>query len=269
MTDEITYCARGCVRWGRHLPHCTQSDYHTPGCVDQDCDGCNPDRCGGCEPRFAQAGLLCDRCLARLEQLLADVNEPESVAAVCTWLADNLGQHIRTGAGERTRSATPGEQFVTVMAALSDLQISWYEMAAEFLADRGMKALTDTEPAIVSGRLRPWLTSLAAWEPILDSIDHLIELRSAAHAVCPWRGKVTAGEDEAAMLYLAPAEETGQICQRFGITEAWLWQAKKRGKVAPVDPHARPMLWRPWDIFAVLHPDAARRYEAALARLAS
>ena len=38
MTETIA-CARGCLRHGRHASDCDQQDDHTPGCVDDQCDG--------------------------------------------------------------------------------------------------------------------------------------------------------------------------------------------------------------------------------------
>ena len=41
----------------------------------------------------------------------------------------------------------------------------------------------------------------------------------------------------------------------------------RRKRFEPVDPKARRLEYRPWDVYAVLHPEAARRYEEALAAL--
>lgn len=267
--SDIEFCARGCTSWGHHMPDCQHQDWHLPSCTDDTCDQCDPDWCAGCQPRQADEGHLCARCIDRLAELLDPPDNPESVAGVCAWLADNLGQHIRAaGAGSRSRSATPGEAFVTVMSALADLQISWAEYAQEFLADRGMSPLNDTDPAAISARLRPWRATLAAWDATVDTLDHLIELRAAAHGVCPWRGKSDPGDDIAAALYLAPAEETAVVCQMLGVTDVWLRQAKRRGKLTPDESGVKPLKWRPWDVFAVLHPQAATRYEARLAQTA-
>ena len=258
---DIQPCTRGCTRWGQHQPHCPDRDADLP---DD-----HPDRCDGCLPWEAHTGLLCQRCHGRLTRLLADTDDPESVAAVCAWLADNLGQHVRSKAGGNlSRSANPGEGFVTIMSALSALQISWVEMAAEFLDSRDMTPLDDTSPSYVSGRLRPWVDTLASWEPIADQLDHLIDLRGQAHGVCPWRGKHPDAADEvAAVLYLAPAEPGDAIAERFTVSPSWVRVNRSRGRIKPVDPAARPLEYRPWDVYALLHPDAAKRYEAALAAL--
>ena len=190
MSDEITYCASGCTRWNAHLPSCANTDLHAPDCQRDDCRGCHAELCHGCEPRLAAVGVLCDRCHTRLVILLGDEGDRESIAGICAWLAENLGQHIRSkGGGATARSANPGEGFVDVMVALSDLQISLVEMAREFLECRGMRPLADTDPARVVDRLRPWISTLAAWEPIAEQIGHFVELRGKAHAVAPWRGK--------------------------------------------------------------------------------
>lgn len=258
---DIQPCARGCTRCGQHQPYCPDRD----GDLPDD----HPDRCDGCLPTEAEVGLLCRQCHRHLTRLLADLNDPESVAAVCAWLADNLGQHVRSKAGGNTsRSATPGEGFVTVMAALSDLQISWAEMAGEFIAARGMRPLADTDPSHIAARLRPWVDTLASWEPIADQLDHLIELRGQAHGVCPWRGKhPDAVEEVAAVLYLAPAETGDEIAARFSVSPSWVRVNHSRGRIQPIDPKARKLEYRPWDVYALLHPDAAKRYEAALATL--
>lgn len=258
---EIQACIRGCTRWGKHQPYCPDRDGELP---DD-----HPDRCDGCLPRDVHTGLLCHRCYQHLQVLLADADEPESVEAVCRWLADNLGQHVRSKAGGNlSRSATPGEGFVTVMSALSDLQISWVEMGREFVDAHRMTPLVDTDPAAVSKRLRPWGIFLAKWEPIGDQLDHLIALRGQAHGVCPWRGKhPDASEEAAAVLYLAPAEPGDAIAERFSVSTSWVRVARSRGKIQPVDPKARKLEYRPWDVYSVLHPEAARRYEEALAAL--
>lgn len=70
-THDTTPCASGCITY-RHLADCTD------------------DHCSGCEPRWATDGLLCGRCHNRLATLLSGPNDPESIAGVCAWLADNL-----------------------------------------------------------------------------------------------------------------------------------------------------------------------------------
>ncbi|WP_040281345.1 hypothetical protein [Tessaracoccus massiliensis] len=270
MTEEITYCAAGCTRWNAHLSTCTHTDLHDDTCDDPHCTGCHEDLCYGCEPRLAEVGLLCGRCHKRLTTLLDDADNRESIAGVCAWLDDNLGQHVRSKAGgNHGRSANPGESFVTVMAALSDLQISLVEMATDFLEDRGMRPLADTSPGHVTGRLRPWISTLAAWEPIAEHIAHFAELRGQAHGVCPWRGKDPAASDEAAvLLWGQPPETTEQICARFKIAPQWLKDARRRRGLTPIDETERPYRWMPWDVFAAMHPEAARSYEARMARAA-
>ena len=266
MTTETIACARGCLRWGHHATDCEQSDPHTPGCVSDQCDGCNTEQCPGCMPREAETGLLCRGCTKRLETLLAGPEERESVAGACEWLADNLGQHLRSAPmGGTGRSANPGEGFVTVMAALRDLQVGFAEFAADFLASRSMRPLEDTSPAHIAARLRPWLGTIAAWEPIADTLDLLIAWRGQAHGVCPWRGVDPGVTVEASvMLYFAPPEPTDAICARFGVTDVWLRQRKSRGDIEPVQEGVKPLWWRPWLVFELLHPDAARRYEESL-----
>lgn len=270
MSDEITYCASGCYRHDAHLATCTRTDLHNPDCQRDDCRGCHDELCHGCEPRLAAVGLLCDRCHTRLAILLADEGDHESIAGVCAWLASNLGQHLRSpAAGTTSRSANPGEGFVTVMATLSDLQISLVEMAREFFESHGMRPLTDTDPAHVAGRLRPWLSTLAAWEPIADHIEHFTTLRGQAHGVAPWRGKNPAASDEAAvMLWGQPPETTDEICERFRLSRQWLKDARRRRGLRPIDGEVKPYRWMPWDVFAVMHPEEARSYEARMARAA-
>ena len=266
MIDAPIACARGCLRHGRHASDCDQQDDHAPGCVNDQCDGCNTEQCPGCMPREAETGLLCRGCIERLETLLAGPDDRESVAGACEWLADNLGQHLRSAPmGGAGRSANPGEGFVTVMAALRDLQVGFAEFAADFIESRSMRPLEDTSPAHIAARLRPWLGTIAAWEPIADTLDLLIAWRGQAHGVCPWRGVDPGATMEAAVvLRHANDETTDAICQRFGVTDVWLRQRKARGDIKPVTEGVKPLWWSPWDVFALLHPDGARRYEEAI-----
>ena len=269
MIDAPIACARGCLRHGRHASDCDQQDDHAPGCVNDQCDGCNTEQCPGCMPREAETGLLCRGCTERLETLLAGPDDRESVAGACEWLADNLGQHLRSAPmGGTGRSANPGEGFVTVMAALRDMQVGFAEFAADFLASRSMRPLEDTSPAHIAARLRPWLGTIAAWEPIADTLDLLIAWRGQAHGVCPWRGREPEATMEmAAMLHLAPAEDTAATCRRFRVTGQWLKDAKRRRGLMPVSTAEKPYRYRPFDVFAALHPDAAEEYLAELSRL--
>lgn len=247
------HCTRGCIRWDRHLADCPTTDD-------------NP--CPGCEPRPVETGWLCTRCLDRLHRLLGTPDDHESIAGACQWLADNLGQHIRSSRGNRPTGdgSTHGDGMVTVMAAMADLQVSLAEMAREFTERRRMRLGTSTEPAAIAARLRPWLTLLADWEPIGDQLDHFDQLMQAAHAAAPWRGKdPNASLEVAAMLHLAPAETTDQICQRFRLVPQWLKDARRRHGLTPTR-KGKPHQWRPWDVYAILHPDAAQRYLADLAR---
>ncbi|QXT62743.1 hypothetical protein [Tessaracoccus palaemonis] len=239
------HCARGCTRPDRHLSACPDTD-----------------TCPGCEPRLTEVGHLCRRCHTRLERYLGDDTSCESIAGAARWLADNLGQHLRSPRGGRGAGDSI-DRLVSVADAMSGLQIALVELAEDYL----QRHVDDTTPAAVAARLRPWATALAAWEPISGTLDHLDDLMHEAHAVAPWRGRDPhRSEEAAAALYLAPAESTEEICTRFAIAPQRLWKARQRNKLTPFDPHAKPLSWRPWDVFAYLHPDDARRYEAILAR---
>lgn len=270
MSDDIAYCTRGCLRWDRHLPTCAKTDLHADDCDQVGCRGCHDDLCNGCEPRHAEHGILCRNCYRKLETLLAPADNRESIAGVCAWLSDNLGQHIASKAAAPTgRSANPGERLVTIMVPLRDLQVSLIEFAGEFISDRGMTPLEDTDPAHVADRLRPWLDTLAAWEPIGDTLEHFIALRAQAHGICPWRGRHPDASDEAAvLLWGIPPETTDQICERFRVTRQWLKDARRRKGLEPVGEDSKPYRWLPWDVYAVMHPAAAEDYAARMARAA-
>lgn len=292
MTHDAIPCARGCTRWNRHLETCTHTDLHTNDCNHVGCRGCHDDLCNGCEPRWAEHGLLCTRCYTKLTELLAPADDtPESIASICTWLATNLGQHLRSPQGATSRSANPGDGPITVMVALSDLQIALVELARNWIdeshhlsscpdlhlaADRRrctgcnpspLRPLRTTAPQAVAARLRPMAGLLAAWAPIIDNLDHFLELRAKAHAAAPWRGRHPDASDEAAvLLWGLPAETTDQICRRFRISRQWLKNARHRRGLAPIDENERPYRWMPWDVFTAMHPVAARRYEASITK---
>lgn len=273
MTTEPTWCARGCYAYDRHLADCEGTDWHTPACVDAACPGCNDQRCDGCQPREAAEGNLCESCCRVLGSLLAGPDETangrpvESIAYVARWLAEQLHNPIRCNLGKSGRGSGEDDAFVRVFAALTDLQIAWAELAVDFLGGVDARPVTDRNPAAISARLRPFARQLCAWEPIADTIDHLIELRDAAHAVAPWRGKNPDAADEVAVaLYLAPAETTGEICARFGLTEQWIKDARRRHGLRAVVEGVKPLSYRPWQVYELLHPKAATDYEARLAR---
>lgn len=55
---------------------------------------------------------------------------------------------------------------------------------------------------------------------------------------------------------------TETITAMFGVTDAWLWQQRRRRKLAPDETKgSRPMYWWPWDVFALLHPALVAAYE--------
>jgi len=246
MTDQL-HCTRGCRRRGRHLADCEDQE-----------------TCHGCQPRETEHGVLCRTCGQKLERLLGDPDDHESIAGACVWLATNLGQYIRTPSGG-TRGSAAGEHFVIVAAAMSALQVSLVEFALDFADDRSMKPPPGTEPAKVAAWLRPWSATLAAWEPIADTLDHLLDLMADAHSAAPWRGRDPEASDQAAaMLYRAPAEPTQSVCDRFGIKPTELLYWRKRKRIDPVDPSEKPLRWTPWSVFSELHPEAARRFNEQL-----
>ena len=48
----------------------------------------------------------------------------------------------------------------------------------------------------------------------------------------------------------------------------WLKDARRRRGLKPIDGEVKPYRWMPWDVFAVMHPEEARSYEARMARAA-
>ena len=276
---EHRTCARGCTRRGQHLPDCPTDTPHHTDCRDDDCDGCRKP-CTGCLPRTATHGVLCGwperdedgnqvgwrGCYGLLAQLLGPVADRESIAGCALWLADNLGQHIRAAqVGKSAPSAHAGEHFVTVASIMSDIQISLAEMSEDFREAHCMSPLRDNDPSLLAGNLRSWIDTVAAWEPIADHIDHKLELRGLAHAAVPWRGTDPRASDHAAvMIYHLPPEPTEDICQRFAIKPTWLRWHKWRGDITPEAEGVRPLYWRPWDVFRLLHPAEARHYETRL-----
>ena len=273
LMSEPVWCVRGCYAWGKHLPDCDQRDDHNPGCVDDACPGCNAEQCPGCQPREAYEGVLCAHCCQVLGVLLAGPDDTDqygpvqSVAYVCAYLAEQLHNPYRCNLGKSGRGSGEDDAFVRVFTALTDLQIAWAELATDFLGGVDARPVTDRNPAAISARLRPFARQLCAWGAIADTIDHLIELRDAAHAVAPWRGKNPDAADEvAAVLYLAPAETTGEICARFGLAEQWIKDARRRHGLRAVVEGVKPLSYRPWQVYELLHPKAATDYEARLAR---
>lgn len=274
MSTEPTWCARGCYTYDRHMADCEGVDWHTPACVDAACPGCNDQRCDGCQPREAAEGNLCESCCRVLGSLLAGPDETtngrpvESITYIASWLAEQLHNPIRCNLGKSGRGSGENDAFVRVFAALTDLRIAWAELATDFLGGVDARPVIDHDPVAISARLRPFARQLCAWDAIADTIDHLIELRDAAHAVAPWRGKNPDAADEvAAVLFLAPAETTQEICKRFGVNEQWVWQRRHRGLLAPEHDHTNPLRWKPWDVYKLIEPAAAKRHEARLATL--
>ena len=55
---------------------------------------------------------------------------------------------------------------------------------------------------------------------------------------------------------------TSTICAVFGVTEAWLWQARARRRLHPDTSKGRhPLHWWPWDVFRLRHPGVVEAYE--------
>ncbi|MGO4984838.1 hypothetical protein [Collinsella sp. Sow4_E3] len=204
-THDATPCASGCITY-RHLADCTD------------------DHCSGCEPRWATDGLLCGRCHNRLATLLSGPNDPESIAGVCAWLADNLGQHLRSpsGKGEARPGGDSDGQFARVFNALSAAQIVLASWARDWADHSNLTGPSDTNPATVAAWLRPWLPTLCRWEPVAVMLDELADARRDAHTACPWRSqpRVCAGvacphcHDTALVI---PAGETDTHCRNCGL----------------------------------------------------
>lgn len=246
MTDT-TACIRGCTIPGRHT-----------GCAD-------PDACPGCLPAPCKTGsLLCRVCEARLAQLLGDTHE--GIEWITYWLADNLGQHVNHIGALGGRGGNPDsrmDRLVAVASVMSEMQIAIMEITEDFTEHHGI-----TPPARQDGHtaalelLRRWSGTLRRWEPVGDALDELLDLRSQAHAVAPWRPQHEPGADlkAAKAILQAPPETTEKVCKRFGITAGRLRQAKRRGSITPTGAEGRELLWRPWDVFAWLHPAEAQAY---------
>lgn len=246
MTDA-TACIRGCVIPNRHA-----------GCVD-------PDACKGCLPARCESGsLLCRACEAKLAQLLDDTHE--GIEWITSWLADNLGQHVNHIGALGGRGGNPDsrmDKLVAVASVMAEMQIAIMEITEDFAEHHGITPPARQDGHVAAlGLLRRWSGTLRRWEPIGDSLGELLDLRSQAHAVAPWRPQHGPNADQyAAKLTLeAPPETTEQVCKRFGITAERLRQAKRRGKVTPTGAEGRELLWRPWDVFTWLHPVEAQAY---------
>ena len=251
MTDA-TACIRGCTIPKRHA-----------GCAE-------PDACPGCLPAPCESGsLLCRVCEAKLGELLGDTHE--GLAWITSWLADNLGQHIRHVSalgGQGSRPDAKMDHLVAVATIMSELQVAICEIAEDFAEHHGITPPERSDghlPAL--GLLRRWMGTLARWEVVPDLLDELLDLRSQAHAVAPWRELHSPDADgyAASQIYLAPPETTDVVCRRFGIPPSRLWKARQRRKIRPVDEDEKPLRWRPWDVFTWLHPKEADYYRGRLA----
>lgn len=222
MTTEPTWCARGCYAYNRHLADCEGTDWHAPGCVNDTCAGCNDQRCDGCQPREAAEGNLCESCCRVVGSLLAGPDEVtngrpvESIAYITRWLAEQLHNPIRCNLGKSGRGSGENDAFVRVFVALTDLQIAWAELAADFLGGVDARPVVDRNPAAISARLRPFARQLCAWEPIADTIDHLIDLREAAHGAAPWRMR-----DQACVGVSCPSCERETLFIPAGEVDVW------------------------------------------------
>ena len=171
---EITYCATGCTVG------------HLSDCAD--------DACTGCQPRFADIGLLCRKCHGRLVSLVGPVVpieqvEPnaESVASIATWMASNLGQHLRAPGGDGRGRVEAMDRTVDVAMAMSDLQIKFYEWAESLADDHGWRMPSGKAPGTVAWWLRSRLQQVAMWEPVAEMISDLREAIQEAHDIAPWR----------------------------------------------------------------------------------
>ena len=246
MTDATT-CIRGCVIPKRHA-----------GCAD-------PDTCQGCLPAQCETGsLLCRACEAKLAQLLDDTHE--GIAWITLWLADNLGQHVNHVGTLGGRGGNPDsrmDRLVAVASVMSEMQIAIMEITEDFAEHHGITPPARQDGHVAAlGLLRRWSGTLRRWEPVGCAIDELLDLKSQAHAVAPWRPIHDPEADQyaASQLYLAPPQTTDEVCERFGIAPARLWKARQRGRLVPVDQSEKPLRWRPWDIFLWLHPREAQTY---------
>ena len=59
-----------------------------------------------------------------------------------------------------------------------------------------------------------------------------------------------------------PPVSTQAVCGLLRIEQSRLWQWHKRGKIQPINPDGKPLLWLPWGVVACLYPDIVAAIDA-------
>jgi len=193
VSDQIRRCARGCTRWGKHLPSCADRD-----------------SCRGCLPRDAEHGLLCYGCHKRLvEHLrhapgqvhLLDVmtamrGEVEMTAlpkqnVPTSWRIDSAqrlsylyakGGHASHGASEPVRLAC--------IDSIREIEDRLHLWAVAIEADYQLCGVEDQGLHSYAEWLLRHVERIEWRESIGDELEDFVEVMSQAHTLAPWREQV-------------------------------------------------------------------------------
>lgn len=193
QTASITYCARGCTRYGQHLTACEDRD-----------------SCAGCLPRQAEYGLLCFGCHKRLTNLLGHASGQVSLLALMAALSGEVELTAPTLAripsGWRVADSEP---YARMHAAAMDVAHSTSEplrlgcldavqevrdrldlWTCHLVADYAMAGPAEDKPADYSEFLLTHIARLEQRAGIGDELEEFMDIMSRSHSLAPWRESV-------------------------------------------------------------------------------
>lgn len=174
MSDQITYCVRGCARARRHASDCTAAE----------------GECRGCQPRQAEHGLLCWPCHRRLELMLTDA------PGIVAWLAVHLPRGTSNGKARNDAemrhgtTAPPAPVDLDVIELTDTWKASLWGWATNLTEDNNLTTKPDTDATANAKLLLTWLPTIerADWVPYL--YEELEWLTRDSHNHTPWAPEV-------------------------------------------------------------------------------